>query len=206
MLRFGAQKVLSHSPLNITDSDDGRGLPLLIHTWAICEWHLGNYDRAEALFAQALDLSVRTQLGAGIRSFILYSIARFKHYRGELHLAQHCIGLIMKESVFPGGLARVWALWADIAKDMNNRKLEEECLAKADLARRRGQDFKNDFGSRADTTSRTSAGTASGTGMLSKDPWYIKLFGVESEDGSSLFKQLKYPTPTPDKSMRMAEQ
>jgi len=210
MLRFGAQAVLSHSQLG-SDTTDGRGLPLLLHTWAICEWHLGNLDRAEALFAQALRLSARKQFAAGIRSFILYSIARFKHYRGELHLAQHCIGLIMKENVFPGGLARVWALWAEIARDMKNPRLEEECVAKAALAR-------NGHGTSTSTATKNYSDslfesrlaleyTRSGTEtMLNKDPWYIKLFGVGSQDTSALFKHVKFPAKKPDKGMKTAGQ
>ena len=205
ILRFGAQAVLSHSQstVNVCDTDDGRGLPLLIHTWAICEWHLGNLDRAEALFAQALQLCARKQFATGIKSFILYSIARFKHYRGELHLAQHCIGLIMKENVFPGGLGRVWTLWAEIAREMNNLRLEEECLAKAELERK-GQGTRNDL--RSLFASRPGLeGMRVGTEtILSKEPWYIKLFGVGSEDASGLFKQLKFPTKKPDKGIRVA--
>lgn len=222
ILRFGAQALLSHhhdqsqsstdNSINSSDTDDGRGLALLFHTWAICEWHLGNLDRAEALFAQALQLtssSVKTtHLAAEMKSCILYSIARFKHDRGELHLAQHCIGLIMKENVFPGGLARVWALWAEIARDMNNPKLEEECLAKASLAR-------NSPGTQDSLDSLFQSGHLHSPGVveyrksgtestiLSQDPWYIKLFGVRSDDASGLFKQLKYPTKISGKGQRM---
>ena len=205
ILRLGAQALLSHSQstANVNDTDDGRGLPLLIHTWAICEWHLGNLDRAEALFAKALQLSARTPCAGGIRSFILYSIARFKHYRGELHLAQHCVGLIMKENFFPGGLAKVWALWAEIARDMNNSRLEEECLTKAALARK-CHDTENALDSLFESRPGSERLKSGSENILSRDPWSIKLFGVGSGDTSALFKQLKFPTKKPDKIIRIA--
>ncbi len=75
-----------------------RGLAELFHPWALCEWHLNCLTRAGVLFDHALRWTEAGEDGSTLRSFILYSIARLEYYRGELHLAQHCVGLCLKEN------------------------------------------------------------------------------------------------------------
>jgi len=61
-------------------------------------------------------------------------MARLEYYeRRDIYLAQHCIGLCLKESTLPGddNNAPVWNLWAKIAREMNNSYLERKCLKEA---------------------------------------------------------------------------
>merc|ERR1712084_5794 len=90
----------------------------LFHTWAICEWYCNNLSRAEVLFDHALRLIDNCEEGLKLRSFLLYSIARLEYYEDEYPLAQHFIGLCLKENSMPGGNAKVWELWSSVAKDM----------------------------------------------------------------------------------------
>ncbi len=194
ILYLGTQAVLSRS--NTTAVDGNGGLPHLLHTWAVCEWHLGNLERAELLFGHALRLTGTAAEVSPIRSSILYTIARFKHHRGELHLAQHCVGLVMKENMIPGGKGKVWALWAEIAKDMKNKKLEEQCLAK--LAQvRNGKDGNENFSEYL--IARPSSDVLSAVqpkmeSLLRRDPWQIKLFDGRSDASTDMFKMLKLPS------------
>ena len=157
---------------NSHSSDGGlgnrRGLAELFHTWAVCEWHLGNVVRAEALFDHSLRLTEAGEEGAIMRSFILHSIARLEYSRGELTLAQHCIGLCLKENVMPGGNAQVWELWAMVAADMGKDALKEECMVQVDKAQRQ----EHDNG----PTGLLSKGPQMQQ-LMRRDPWHHKLFG-----------------------------
>lgn len=195
ILYLGAQAVFSRANAT-TAADDGKGVPQLLHAWAICEWHIGNLDLAEVLLSHALRLAGTTDAVSPIRSFILYSMARFKYYRGELHLAQHCIGLIMKDNIVPGGSGKVWALWAEIARDMKNTKLEEQCLAH--LAQGNVDNHgKNDLAHLLNVCSNSEVLAAvqpSVESMLRRDPWQVKLFTSVSDPFANMFKQLKFPS------------
>jgi hypothetical protein len=160
---------------NSHSSDGGlgnrRGLAEIFHTWAVCEWHLGNVVRAEALFDHSLRLTEAGEEGAIMRSFILHSIARLEYSRGELTLAQHCIGLCLKENVMPGGNAKVWELWAMVAADMGDDALEEECMVQVDKAQREEYD---------DDSAGISPLLSKGPQMqqlMRSEPWHHKLFG-----------------------------
>jgi hypothetical protein len=160
---------------NAHSSDGGlgnrRGLAELFHTWAVCEWHLGNLARADALFDHSLRLTEAGEEGAIMRSFILHSIARLEYSRGELTLAQHCIGLCLKENVMPGGNAKVWELWAMVAADMGHNALEKECVVQVDKAQRQEHD---------NGPTGLSQLLSKGPQMqqlMRRDPWHHKLFG-----------------------------
>lgn len=128
-----AQKILFRGAQAVSKSSDGglgnrRGLAELFVTWAMCEWHLKNIPRSEVLFDHALRLTDSGEEGSELRSFILFCVARLEfHERREFHLAQHCIGLCLKENRLPGGNADVWELWAEVAREMENTQLEEQC-------------------------------------------------------------------------------
>eukprot|EP00429_Kryptoperidinium_foliaceum_P004102 CAMPEP_0176008464 /NCGR_PEP_ID=MMETSP0120_2-20121206/3758_1 /TAXON_ID=160619 /ORGANISM="Kryptoperidinium foliaceum, Strain CCMP 1326" /LENGTH=893 /DNA_ID=CAMNT_0017341249 /DNA_START=306 /DNA_END=2987 /DNA_ORIENTATION=- len=200
ILYLGTQSLIQTDYANSTDR---KGLPRLLQTWAVCEWHLGNLDRAEVLFGHALRLAP-----AESRTNILYTIARFKHYQGELHVAQHCIGLVMKDSIY-GGDEKEWSLWAEIARDMGNVKLEEECLEKASLARATSpeQDDLSRFLKAARSRDDINGGIApSMEKLVRKDPWQTKLFGSQGKaSDSNAGYNLKFPSRK-DESSREARQ
>jgi len=127
ILFLGAQS-LSRSPDGaMSNSVD---FSKLYHTWAVCEWHLNNLDRAETLFDHALRLTNSGEDGSQIRSLYLYSIARFLfHARDDCTLAQHCISLSLSERSTPNLTMRseMWNLWEDIATKMGNTKLAINC-------------------------------------------------------------------------------
>jgi hypothetical protein len=200
ILFLGARAVTQWS--NATFGDN-KGLSHLLHDWAICEWNLGHLDRAGELFDHALRLVGET--GSPLRAFIMYSIARLKQYMGELHLAQHCVGLALKENSFPGGNAKVWALWAEIAEEMGNMKLKEDCLEQSVTCKENiSQDGEI---SRLLTVRTSSSGNASSSvsgenRLVRRDPWKVKLFGNQVESLNA-FKSVKFPSK---KVRRLAKQ
>ena len=182
-----ARKILFRGAQAASKSADGglgnqEGLARLFHTWAICEWHVGNLSRAEVLFDNALRLTDSGDDGSELRSFILYSIARLEYYRGELHLAQHCVGLCMKEDRMPGGKSRVWKLWKSIAKAMGNEILEDQCRQQA-------------YDALKEEKNQDSLSSLKGV-SLRRDPWQVKLFGLENnfKGNSEFFANVKFPT------------
>ena len=174
----------------ISESSDGglggnrRGLAELYHTWAVCEWRLGNLDRAEVLFDHALRVTDSGESGSPLRAFILHSIAKLEYHRGEHHLAQHCIGLCLKENVMPGGNSQVWDLWEDVALDMGNDSLAAECAEQVELARKIEEaDGSGQVGDSSDLARRMKQLDVQH--MMRQDPWYHKLFGTEPPTTSS---------------------
>merc|ERR1711862_722707 len=112
----------------------------LYHTWAVCEWHLNNLDRAETLFDHALRLTNSGEDGSQIRSLYLYSIARLLfHAREDYTLAQHCICLSLSERSTADLTIRsdMWNLWEDIATKMGNTKLAMNCKVQSEKVRLR---------------------------------------------------------------------
>jgi hypothetical protein len=206
----------------MSQSSDGalggnrRGLAELFHTWAVCEWRLGNMGRAEVLFDHALRVTEAGDEGSPLRAFVLHSIARLEYHRGEHHLAQHCIGLCLKENLMPDGNAQVWELWTHVASDMGNENLAQDCRKEAKKARcSEGTD--NSHGGSASRLSRwlsealstASSGPSPSSSALDsssselarkirghdmqhlvrQDPWYHKLFGnsLPSSSASNFF-------------------
>ena len=199
-----AQSILFRGARAVSQSSDGglgnrRGLAELFHTWAVCEWHLDNLDRAEVLFDHALRLTGAGEEGSKLRSFILYSVARLEYYRGELLLAQHCIGLCLKENLMPGGNSKIWQLWADVAADMDNSGLERECLAQAEAARRDedGNGVKGLSRLLSMPPIHETSGLSNMKGpymeqLMRREPWQYKLF-VNSDLSSDFFTGVKLP-------------
>jgi len=112
-------------------ADGKNGLARLFHTWGVCEYHLGNESKAQQLLEDALRVTGPGEADSTMRSLILYSMARLEVLRGEHLLAQHCIGLSLKENLFPGGNSLIWKLWAEIAQKMGNKVLEKRCKEQA---------------------------------------------------------------------------
>ena len=112
----------------------------MYHAWAVCEWHLGNPDRAQVLLDQALRLTTATSSleDRRTRALLFFSMAQLEDYKGQRPLlVQHFIGLALQENALP--LKRrpgLWKLWAKVARDMGNESLRQECLGQADEAER----------------------------------------------------------------------
>jgi Tfp pilus assembly protein PilF len=189
ILFLGAQK-LTPRRSSSDDDDDGVGntnnqknnyeLAQLYVTWAVCEWHLQNIPRAEALFDHALQLADvgGDDEGSELRSYILYSMARLEYYeRQEIHLAQHCIGLCLKGEPLPGNdnNAPVWELWAEIADYTDNPNLEEECLKEATKCRNIGGGSSS---SSALETINMLKGSQKMKNIMRQEPWHDKLQAV----------------------------
>lgn len=175
ILFLGAQVSSDHS------NDDLEGyhkydLPLLFHSWAICEWHLGNFDRVEILFDHGLRLTDSGSKGSNIRSLILQSVARFLfHSRRDYTLAQHCVCLALSERLRPGGTSQIWYLWAKIARAMGNHALEDDCTNQArSLKGEIDEPFA--FMSLLDEASTDNRYFA-GNGILRQTPWRKRTLG-----------------------------
>ena len=136
-----AQQILFRGAVALSQTAGGglvirNGMVELYYVWAVCEWHLENLSRAEALFDQALCMTTLGPEGSKTRSLIFYLMAQLQHYQDEPILAQHCIGLCLKDNTMPGkNIFKVWDLWADVAADMNNERLSVQCQELADKAR-----------------------------------------------------------------------
>jgi Tfp pilus assembly protein PilF len=188
ILFLGAQKLTPLRSSSYDDDDGGvgnnnnqknnSGLAQLYVTWAVCEWHLQNIPRAEALFDHALqlaDVGDDDDEGSELRSFILYCMARLEYYeRQEIHLAQHCIGLSLKGEPLPGNdnNAPVWELWAEIADYMDNPHLEEECLKEATKCKNIGGGSSP---SSALETMNMLKGSQKMKNIMRQEPWHDKL-------------------------------
>ncbi|KAL7537561.1 hypothetical protein ACHAWF_005808 [Thalassiosira exigua] len=112
-------------------SDGNSRLAGLFHTWGVCGFHLGSQLRSEQLFEDALRVTGSGEGDSAMRSLVLYSMARLEFARGENLLAQHCIGLSMKENLLPGGNSLIWKLWSEIAEKMENDQLVRRCKEQA---------------------------------------------------------------------------
>ena len=199
----GAQAV-ARSPDGGTGSRNQLELARLYVTWAVCEWHLQNTPRVEVLFDHALRLTeVGSDEGSELRTFLLFCIAQFEYYeREELHLAQNCIGLCLKENSIPGGNAPVWNLWAKIARGLNNSRLEEECLDEAKRCKMELEDLKeeNQQGSSALDTMNMLKGSDNIQHMMRQKPWFDKLHAArsswenESNESSTISSSSKFYT------------
>mmetsp|Transcript_25728 Transcript_25728/g.37999 ORF Transcript_25728/g.37999 Transcript_25728/m.37999 type:complete len:960 (+) Transcript_25728:204-3083(+) len=160
----------------VTRSSDGqeRGLAQLMHSWALCEWHLGKMKRAANLFDHALRLTeCNNSKGCeGEREWILYSLARFENSRGRYAIAQHCICLAMKED---NTIVEFWKLWADIASNMDNDTLAGRCMEEGNkLEELEKANAKNKR--KVDIMMEKLAGRSSMKQMLCKAPWHHKVY------------------------------
>mmetsp|Transcript_3778 Transcript_3778/g.8062 ORF Transcript_3778/g.8062 Transcript_3778/m.8062 type:complete len:1004 (+) Transcript_3778:188-3199(+) len=178
ILYRGAQCAASSNGI----ADGKNGLARLFHTWGVCEYHLGNESKAQQLLEDALRVTGPGEADSTMRSLILYSMARLEVLRGEHLLAQHCIGLSLKENLFPGGNSLIWKLWAEIAEKMENKVLEKRCKEQALLRweEERGgtvSDLSRLLGARgSDSSSRLPERTGSVMkDMFRKTPWSSKV-------------------------------
>lgn len=187
-----ARRILFRGATAISQTMNGalgqdRGLPAMYHTWAICEWHLGNPDRAQVLLDHALRLtppSEDSHEASRTRSILFYSMAHLEAYKGRPYVAQHFIGLTLKENALPlGRRAGTWKLWGRVAETLENPKLQQECL---DQARAALEEIKSESSSSSSSTTTLSSQVRQegGTHWMKKDPWQHKLFGSSSSNGS----------------------
>jgi len=155
-------------------SNNNVDLAQLFQTWAFCEWHCENLSSAGVLFDHALRLTSTTynkEEGLRHKSFLLYSIASLEYYAEEYHLAQHFIGLCLKEDCMPGGNGKVWELWSKVASEMGNPILSQQCKKEA----RRIEDEE----SKRDHTAPNIISLRQGPNMkplMNRAPWQHKLF------------------------------
>ncbi len=171
----GAQAV-GKSPDGGSGKRNQLELARLYVMWAVSEWHLSNISRTQTLFDHALRLTeVGSDEGSELRTFILFCIAQLEYYeRDELHLAQNCIGLCLKENSLPGGNAPVWNLWATIARDLNDEHLEDECLAEAKRCKMELEDLSEDQSSAFDTMNMLKE-SENIQNLMRQKPWFDKL-------------------------------
>ena len=163
-----ARSILFNGAQSFSEASDGSlhnsNLSRLYHTWAICEWHMDNLDRAEVLFDHSLRVTNAGNEGSEMRSLILLSIARFLfHAREDYSLAQHCISLSLTENTrsYPS-----WILWAKIAEKNGNESLSASCREEALKIRK------------ADTQALSCATSCGINQMLRRAPWYHKIFNI----------------------------
>ena len=174
-----AQKIL-YLGATMVDSVRG-GVPELLLTWAVCEWHLGNLSYADKLFDHAFELSASsTDRGdtSKLLSLILYTRARFEYFRDEHRKAQHFIGLCLTENLMPGGNAIVWDLWAAIAHEMGDGALAQYCQEHAAEVRRNEQGEGDPSGGLSQILKKG----ADIQHLMRRDPWHTKIFGNEGHD------------------------
>jgi tetratricopeptide (TPR) repeat protein len=110
----------------------GKGTAELYIAWAVCEWHLGKIPRVQVLLDHALTMTTEREL----RSFIYYAMAQLEVYNEQYELAQHWIGLSLKENLMPGGNSKIWRLWLEVALATNREHLIQECTAQVERLRR----------------------------------------------------------------------
>lgn len=194
-----ARKIFLEGAEIAARSEDGgasnwRDLSKLYLTWAVCEWHSDNLPRAGVLFDHAMRQTREGPDGAELRSFVLYSMARFEFSRGGHILAQHCIGVCMKENAMPLGKSMVWRLWADVASAMKNPRLQEECLHHAEVSMSQQEHHEHPL---LGPVNSSSEGLRLGAkqNLFRRDPWQIELFGFEStrKPRSDFYSRLDFP-------------
>ncbi|KAL9188674.1 hypothetical protein ACHAXT_007052 [Thalassiosira profunda] len=187
-------KAVSDPPTKDNKGNKGKdGLARLLHTWGVDEYHLGSHTRSEQLFDEALRVTGPEVEDSATRSLILYSMARLEFSRKEYLLAQHCIGLSLKENLLPGGNSLIWKLWSEIAEKMENDELAKRCKeqslllweeerggAVSDLSRLLGERPGGADHSKTPTSDREGRLLPQRTGSAMKDmfrktPWYDKV-------------------------------
>jgi tetratricopeptide (TPR) repeat protein len=195
-----ARKILYAGGMAVAQAPDGGlanqvGLAELFHSWAVCEWHLGELLRAESLFDHALRMTEVDEGGSKLRAYTFYSIAMLEHFREKQILAQHCIALCLKENTLPGGNARVWDLWTCVAESLGNGVLAAECENQAEKARAKQQDEFRFAGLYLDHHRRNSSNDAAPVllgQMTRRDPWHQDIFGI-CEMPSKFFHSVRLP-------------
>jgi len=182
ILFLGAQSLSESSDGSLHNDEFAR----LYHSWAVCEWHLDNLDRAEVLFDHGLRLTDST-LGSETRSLILYSISRFLfHARNDDTLAQHCVSISLAENAGISENPDVWMLWSDVAKRMFNSRLSQQCL---NQVRQLGQQDSSSLFLAADVNNHKM------NHMLRRAPWQYKIRKSSNPNESSWYNGVRFPMP-----------
>ncbi len=181
ILFLGSQSLSEASDGSLKNDEFAR----LYHSWAICEWHLGNLERTEVLFDHSLRLT-DSALGSESRSLILYSVSRFLfHSRGDYILSQHCISLSLAEDSMLNNKSDLWLLWSNVAREMSNVELSEECLSRAMELPSLSQGDSSVF--------TTGVQNNKMNYMLRRAPWQYKI-GTSNPDGSvSWYTRILFP-------------
>lgn len=176
ILFLGAQSVSESSNGSLHNDKFAR----LHHTWAICEWHLGNLDRTEVLFDHSLRLIDAGIRGSEARSMIFLSIARFLFSaRQDYSLAQHCVSLSLTENTRSQAS---WILWSKIAAIMGNEQLSQSCKVEAEK-------LIDQPIERSDALATVN--NQKMNQMLRRAPWHHKIF--EICDQKSWYESIKFP-------------
>lgn len=191
IILFQGAQAVTRSPDGCMGKRNQQELAQLYVTWAVCEWHLENISRVEVLFDHALRLTeVGSDEGSELRSFILFCMAQLEYYeREEIHLAQHCIGLCLKQNSLPGGNSPVWELWAKIARSLSNSHLEEKCLSEANRSNMLSKESDEDGSSALDTMNMLKESQNIKT-LMRQEPWFDKLRAVRMSKGEELDESL----------------
>jgi len=185
ILYLGAQQLSEATEFSLK----GDELARLYYTWALCEWHLENFDRTEKLFDQALRMTNVGEKGSDARSMILHSLARFFYEaRADYILAQHSICLALKETVTPGRYPQMWALWAKISDAQGNGDLARSC--RVQLAK--DLDTIDAESSDMSSSSLPMMTAPAMRNMLRKAPWFYKLAGIS--EGESRWQDTISPS------------
>ncbi|KAL7570021.1 hypothetical protein ACA910_017063 [Epithemia clementina (nom. ined.)] len=169
----------------------------LYYVWAVCEWHLANFARAEILFDHALKSLGEERLQ--MKSLILYAKAKLYHCRDEPLLAQHCIGLCLKENAMPAGTKfQVWDLWAEVAAWMDNDKLSTRCRMIADKMRvdENGVEGENLHTSTVMVPSARPPPDMEH--LVRRDPWHFKIFDGSSKQRATSYERVRLPKSVPE--------
>jgi len=182
-----ARSILFLGAQSISEFSDGstgnENLSRLFHTWAVCEWHLGNLDRSEVLFDHSLRLTDAGNSGSETRSLIFFSIARFLFQaRKDYSLAQHCVSLSLVENPTS---RKSWLLWAQIAREMGNQKLAMDC---EDEARKLKWDNSHNSNVVGTVNNQTM------NQMLRRAPWEHKIYSICNPE--SWYEKLSFPQMT----------
>ena len=179
-----ARSILFQGAQSSSESSDGslynEKLSHLYHTWAVCEWQLGNLDRSEVLFDHSLRLTDAGTRGSDTRSFIFLSIARFLfHARKDFALAQHCVSLALTENTRSKAS---WMLWSKIANIMGNKTLSFACIQEADKISAKTRVENRD--------TLESVNNKNMNHMLRQAPWHYKIVDVNEK---SWYDAINFP-------------
>jgi hypothetical protein len=167
ILFLGAQSFSESSDGSLHNDKSAR----LYHTWAICEWHLGNLDRTEVIFDHGLRVTDAGISGSETRSLIFLSIARFLfHARKDYRLAQHCVSLSLTENT---KIKSSWILWSKIANIMGNEDLSLACVEEAEKLMNQSAGQNDEL---------PTVNNPKMNQMLRRAPWFHKIFGVSNHE------------------------
>ena len=178
-----ARSILFLGAQSFSESSDGslnnEKFARLYHTWAVCEWHLGNLDRSEVLFDHSLRVTDAGTSGSETRSLIFLSIARFLFdARQDYSLAQHCVSLSLTENTKS---KFSWILWSKIATIMGKESLSQSC--KEETKKLMDQ---NDGQSDALPVNNQKINQ-----LLRRAPWHHKIFTITNQE--SWYEAIRFP-------------